>query len=190
MVRPAIAALFNQVSMLPSVPKWYSKHCHDPAGRAVEVADPCGERSGRVASSDSRLYIKIWFWPPIRRCLPAGWAESGIVMKETWLDVRAVVALLEKKRSQYGFRNVPNSTASKEEKSLQPHSHVNIASGDFGCAEEDMSAIATWTGNLHGVTPTVCSGCVKRNCTTLLFRSTFCTPICSMSRITWLQSGA
>ena len=58
-VRPAIAALFNQVSMLPSVPKWYSKHCHDPTGRAAEEAEPCGERSGRVASSDSRLYIKI-----------------------------------------------------------------------------------------------------------------------------------
>jgi hypothetical protein len=94
-VRPAIALLFNQVSMLPSVPKWYSKHSQAPAGRAVEVAVPCGERSGRVASSDSRLYIRIEFWPPIRRCLPAAWAESGIVMKETWFAVRAVVALLK-----------------------------------------------------------------------------------------------
>jgi len=59
-VRPAIAALFNQVSILPSVPKWYSKHSQAPTGRASEDATPCGERSGRVASSVSRLYIKIW----------------------------------------------------------------------------------------------------------------------------------
>jgi hypothetical protein len=81
--------------MLPSVPKWYSKHSQAFVGRAWEVATPCGERSGSVASSDSRLYIKIWSWPPIRRCSLVPSAESGIVMKETWLAVRAVVALLE-----------------------------------------------------------------------------------------------
>jgi hypothetical protein len=32
-VRPAMASPFSQVSMLPSVPRWYSRHCHVPAGR-------------------------------------------------------------------------------------------------------------------------------------------------------------
>lgn len=81
--------------MLPSAPRWYSKHSQVPAARGLELAVPSGERSGRVASSDSRLYIRISFWPPIRRCLPSPWEESGMVMKETWLAVRAVVALLE-----------------------------------------------------------------------------------------------
>ena len=49
-VRPAMAAPLSQVSMVPSVPRWYSRHCHVPAGRFWEVAMPCGERSGRVAS--------------------------------------------------------------------------------------------------------------------------------------------
>ena len=39
-VRPAMAAPFSQVSMLPSVPRWYSRHCHVPAGRFWEVAIP------------------------------------------------------------------------------------------------------------------------------------------------------
>lgn len=38
--RPGIAALFNHVSMLPSVPRWYSKHSQAPVGRATEVATP------------------------------------------------------------------------------------------------------------------------------------------------------
>lgn len=49
-VRPAMAAPLSQVSILPSVPRWYSRHCHVPAARFCEVAIPCGERSGRVAS--------------------------------------------------------------------------------------------------------------------------------------------
>lgn len=72
---------FSQVSMVPSVPRWYSKHWNAPVGRGVEAAIPDGERSGRVASSDSRLYMRIWLCPPIRRCLPV--VVSGIVMKLT-----------------------------------------------------------------------------------------------------------
>src|SRR4051794_14820682 len=80
--------------MLPSAPTLYSKHCQLPVGRAVEAATPCGERSGRVASSDSRLYIMMLFWPPMRRCFLAPWAESGMVMKLTWEEVRALEARL------------------------------------------------------------------------------------------------
>ena len=104
-VRPAIASLFSQVSILPSAPKWYSKHSQVSVARALEVAIPAGERSGRVASSDSRLYIRISLWPPIRRCFPSPWEESGIVMKETWLAVRAVVALLEEEMVSIDFRH-------------------------------------------------------------------------------------
>lgn len=68
-VRPVTAAPFSQVSIVPSVPTWYSKHSQLPAGRAAEVAMPCGDSSGRVASSDSRLNIRILLWPPMRRCL-------------------------------------------------------------------------------------------------------------------------
>lgn len=32
-VRPAMAAPLSQVSMVPSVPRWYSRHCQVPAGR-------------------------------------------------------------------------------------------------------------------------------------------------------------
>jgi len=63
-------------------------------GRAFEVAMPWGERSGRVASSDSRLYMRILDWPPMRRCLFVPWAESGMVMKVTWESVRAFDAFL------------------------------------------------------------------------------------------------
>jgi hypothetical protein len=48
--RPGTAAPLIHVSMVPSVPRWYSRHCHEPAGRLAEVAMPCGERSGSVAS--------------------------------------------------------------------------------------------------------------------------------------------
>lgn len=82
-VSPGMAALFNHVSMLPSVPRWYSKQSHSFVGRAMEVATPCGDMSGSVASSTSRLYMRIWSWPPIRRCLFVPCAESGMVMKET-----------------------------------------------------------------------------------------------------------
>jgi hypothetical protein len=44
------------------------------------------------------LNMRIWLWPPIRRCLLVPWAESGIVMNETWFDVRAVAAFLGEKR--------------------------------------------------------------------------------------------
>lgn len=87
-----MALPFSQVSMVPSVPRWYSKHWNAPAGRGVEAAMPCGERSGRVASSDSRLYIRIWDCPPMRRCLPV--VVSGMVMNVAWLPVRALDALL------------------------------------------------------------------------------------------------
>ena len=94
-VRPATTAPFNHVWMLPSVPRWYSKHCQLPVGRVAEVEMPTGERSGRVASSDSRLYIRILLWPPIRRCLLLPWAGSGMVMKLTCESVRALDALLQ-----------------------------------------------------------------------------------------------
>jgi len=48
--RPGMAAPLIHVSIVPSVPRWYSRHCHEPAGRFAEVAMPCGERSGSVAS--------------------------------------------------------------------------------------------------------------------------------------------
>jgi hypothetical protein len=48
--RPETAAPLIHVSMVPSVPRWYSRHCHEPAGRLTEVAMPCEERSGSVAS--------------------------------------------------------------------------------------------------------------------------------------------
>src|SRR5690348_7090048 len=92
--RPEMAAPLSHVSMVPSVPMWYSKHCHSPVGRAVELAMPCGESSGSVASSDSRLYIRIWLCPPMRRCLFVPWAGSGIVMKVTCDEVRALDAFL------------------------------------------------------------------------------------------------
>lgn len=56
---------------------------------------PWGERSGRVASSDSRLYIRMEDWPPMRRCLFVPWEASSWVMKETWSALRAVVAFLD-----------------------------------------------------------------------------------------------
>lgn len=59
------------------------------------MAIPCGERSGRVASSDSRLYIRMEDWPPMRRCLLVPWEASSWVMKETWSAFRAVVAFLD-----------------------------------------------------------------------------------------------
>lgn len=39
---------------------------------------------------------------------------------------------------------------------LQPDSDVDIASGDLSRAEEYMSTISTWTGDLHGVGTAVC----------------------------------
>jgi len=94
-VRPAMGLLLSQVSMVPSVPRWYSKHWKAPVGRAVDEAMPWGERSGSVASSDSRLYIRIWLCPPIRRCLLVPRVESGMVINETWLLVRAVEAFTQ-----------------------------------------------------------------------------------------------
>src|SRR4051812_21430469 len=94
-VRPATTVPSSQVCTLPSVPRRYSKHVHFPLGRAVDVAMPWGLRSGRVASSVSRLYMRILDWPPMRRCFLAPWAESGMVMKETWASVSALVALLQ-----------------------------------------------------------------------------------------------
>jgi hypothetical protein len=54
-----------------------------PAGRFCEVAMPCGERSGRVASLSWRLYIMISDMPPKRRCWFAPSAASGMTMKVT-----------------------------------------------------------------------------------------------------------
>lgn len=93
-VSPAMATLLSHVSMLPSVPMWYSKHSQAPVGKAVEEATPCGDRSGSVASSVSRLNMRMEFCPPIRRCLLVAWAASVMVIKETWLEVSAFVALL------------------------------------------------------------------------------------------------
>jgi hypothetical protein len=93
-VRPATAAPLSQVSMLPSVPRWYSRHCHVPAGRFWEVAMPCGERSGRVASLSWRLYIRISDMPPKRRCWFVPSAASGMTMKVMCSDVRALEACL------------------------------------------------------------------------------------------------
>jgi hypothetical protein len=95
-VRPAMAAPLSQVSIVPSVPRWYSRHCHVPAGRSAEVATPCGERSGRVASLSWRLYIMISIIPPNRRCWFVPSAASGITMKVTWSDVRAFEDCLAK----------------------------------------------------------------------------------------------
>jgi hypothetical protein len=93
-VNPAIVALFSHVWMLPSVPRWYSKHVHAFVGNALDDAIPFGDRSGRVASSVSRLYMRILDCPPMRRCLFVPWAESGIVMKLTCESVRALLAFL------------------------------------------------------------------------------------------------
>jgi hypothetical protein len=71
---------------------WYSKHWNDPAGSGVEAAIPSGDKLGSVASSDSRLYMRISLWPPMRRFFPV--VVSGIVIKVTWLAVKAVVAFL------------------------------------------------------------------------------------------------
>lgn len=66
-----------------------------PAGSGADASMPWGERSGRVASSDSRLNMRMELWPPMRRCLPSPWAESGMVMKVTWASVRLVEAWLD-----------------------------------------------------------------------------------------------
>ena len=46
-------------------------HCEGVSNAFDNVREvkSAGERSGSVASSDSRLYIRILDWPPIRRCL-------------------------------------------------------------------------------------------------------------------------
>lgn len=49
------------------------------------------------------LYMRILDWPPMRKCLLDPWAESGIVMKETWESVRALVALLEDMKVSTGY---------------------------------------------------------------------------------------
>lgn len=66
--RPEIRAPLSQASMVPSVPRWYSRHCQEPAGRSTEVAMPCGERSGRVASLSWRFHIRMLDMPPNRKC--------------------------------------------------------------------------------------------------------------------------
>jgi hypothetical protein len=78
-----MALPLSHVWIVPSEPRWYSKHWNDPVGRAAEAAMPCGDRSGSVASSDSRLYMRMLLWPPIRRCLLVPSVESGIVIKVT-----------------------------------------------------------------------------------------------------------
>lgn len=39
-VSPATVSLFSHVSIEPSEPRWYSKHCQLPVGRALDVAMP------------------------------------------------------------------------------------------------------------------------------------------------------
>jgi hypothetical protein len=93
-LRPGTAAPLIQVSMVPSVPRWYSRHCHEPAGRLAEVAMPCGERSGSVASLSWRFHIMISDMPPKRRCWFTPSAASGITTKVTCSEVRALAACL------------------------------------------------------------------------------------------------
>jgi hypothetical protein len=119
--------------MLPSVPRWYSKHVHVLVGSALEDAMPCGERSGRVASSVSRLYMRILDWPPMRRCFFAPWAESGMVMKETWESVRALDALL------YGMLALVLRRL--EDGYVQPCPNVYIAAGDLVRANKEVATV-------------------------------------------------
>lgn len=92
--RPGMASPLSHVSMVPSVPMWDSKHSQVLAGRPFELAMPCGESSGSVASSDSRLYSRIWLMPPILRCLSVPSAGSGKTMKVTWASPMALDAFL------------------------------------------------------------------------------------------------
>lgn len=51
-VKPGMAVPSSQVSTVPSVSRWYSKHCQTSVERAVDEAMPFVEKSGRVASLD------------------------------------------------------------------------------------------------------------------------------------------
>jgi hypothetical protein len=55
---------------------------------------PLGERSGSVASSVSRLYIRMFDWPPMRRCFFVPRVEDGMVMKVMCEAVRGLDAFL------------------------------------------------------------------------------------------------
>lgn len=106
-VRPEIRAPLSQASMVPSVPRWYSRHCHDPAGRSTDVAIPCGERSGRVASLSWRFHIRMLDMPPNRRCwFTPDSAASGMTMNVTWSEVRAFEDCLDGNISQLRFRSI------------------------------------------------------------------------------------
>lgn len=96
------------------------------------------------------------------------WAESGMVMKETWEEVRALEALL-----QYASIIALFQTLGVD---LQPCPHVNIAAGDLRCANEDMAAVSARTVDADGVLARVSSGGVQRHFTTLVAVPRICGP--------------
>jgi hypothetical protein len=75
------------------------------------------------------------------------------MIKEMWLAVRAVVALL--KEDKYYCCLV------RYHGNLHPNPNINITSRDCCRAEENMCTVAAWTSNLHGVRPAMAGGAVK-----------------------------
>jgi len=162
--RPGTAAPLIHVSMVPSVPRWYSRHCHEPAGRLAEVAIPCGERSGRVASLSCRFHIMISDMPPNRRCWFTPSAASGITTKVTCSEVRALAACLVEVVSR-----VWSLTSDIEQLLyLHPYSDIYIAAWDFRRSKEGMATVSSSTGHFDRIASAVCFRRVERDCTTLV----------------------
>lgn len=123
---------------------------------------PSGERLGRVASSDSRLYSRISIWPERRRCLPPR-PVSGITMKVTWSD-----------EMELAWRLFAISVSSSSLKGGPVHSHpradVDVFARRYrGGAEADVAAIpVVATYDLDRVLTAVGDSAVERHGSTLI----------------------
>lgn len=91
-------------------------------------------------------------------------------MKETWESVKAIDAFLKRKMNQY------HPLALVNEECLQPSPDVNITTRNFCRPEENMSTIATRTGDFHGVLAAVRSGGVKTDDSALVTVCCICRP--------------
>lgn len=142
------------------------------------MAIPCGERSGSVASSLSRLYIMILLWPPMRRCFLEPWAESGMVINVTWASVRALEAFLKIKLESASCPPITKIRKSEIRNHLHPSPHVDITTGDLGCSKENVSTISAGTIDSHGVLAGMSSCGVESDLPSLAAIGRVCRPCC------------
>lgn len=61
-----------------------------------------------------------------------------------------------------------------DQRNSQPNPNVNITSGDTRRSKENMSTVATWTGDLHGILSAMGRGAIEGYCSALFIKLAYC----------------